>query len=145
MKKNITLYKCLLMIVITSFTYTNYAQGSFEREDLLNSVTTTSNLNIWNRIEVIANLNAALLESDQSTFKNNRLDVIFTHTASGETLHVPCYFAADRDAANSHSNTGVKFKTIFRPNITGSWTYQVLFYRANNVVFNLNLNRFTTT
>ena len=55
-------------------------------------------------------------------FRNYRLNVTFKHVASGRTLVVPGYFAADGDAHNSGAVSGNKWRANFSPDATGTWT-----------------------
>ncbi|MGA9638656.1 Ig-like domain-containing protein [Flavobacterium sp.] len=85
----------------------------------------------WDRITVALSLPSTVTESDTS-FKNNRMDVIFTDP-NGNKIRVPGYFAADGNAANTSATTGSLFKAYLRPYATGNWTYQVLFYSGTDV------------
>ncbi|WP_346881714.1 DUF5060 domain-containing protein [uncultured Algibacter sp.] len=85
----------------------------------------------WDKISISLTLANTISESNTS-FKNNRMDVIFT-APSGSTIRVPGFFAADGDAANSNATSGTIFKAYLRPNQIGAWTYQVLFYTGSDV------------
>ena len=66
-------------------------------------------------------------------FTDYRLDVTFTHPASGKTFRVPGYYAADGDAANSSASSGNRWRAHFAPDQVGTWNYTVSF-RAGTLV-----------
>jgi hypothetical protein len=68
-----------------------------------------------------------------ATFTDKRMDVTFTHTASGTSLKVPGYFAADGNAAETSAKSGNKWQAILRPDKTGEWTYSIDFYEGAGV------------
>ncbi|WP_193213055.1 DUF5060 domain-containing protein [Luteolibacter marinus] len=60
-------------------------------------------------------------------FTDYRLDVTFSHPASGRVYRVPGYFAADGDAANTGATAGNVWLVHFSPDATGTWNYTVSF------------------
>ena len=66
-------------------------------------------------------------------FTDYRLDVTFTHPASGTTMVVPGYYAADGNAAESSSDSGNIWRAHFAPDQVGEWTYTVSFRSGANV------------
>ena len=94
-------------------------------------ITINGELKLWHKIELT--LNGPSLSEEASTFTDYRMDVTFTHTASGETFVVPGFFAADGDAANSSAVSGNKWKAYLRPNKIGEWSYTIDFYNNPNV------------
>ena len=66
-------------------------------------------------------------------FTDYRLNVTFTHTASGKSYRVPGYYAADGDAANTSASTGNLWRAHFAPGESGAWTYSVSFRSGTNV------------
>ncbi|MEZ5397228.1 MAG: DUF5060 domain-containing protein [Bryobacterales bacterium] len=48
----------------------------------------------------------------------------FAHAASGTSVEVPGYFAADGDAAESSASTGGVWRAVLLPSKTGEWTYR---------------------
>lgn len=66
-------------------------------------------------------------------FTNYRLNVTFTHSASGKTYLVPGYYAADGNAANTSASSGDVWKVHFAPDETGTWTYSASFRSGSNV------------
>ena len=66
-------------------------------------------------------------------FTDYRLDVTFTHPATGKSYRVPGYYAADGDAANSSASTGHVWRVHFAPDATGEWSYAASFRSGANV------------
>ena len=85
----------------------------------------------WHDVTVTLTLPNSLDES-AGTFRNNRMDVVFT-SPTGNKLRVPGYFAGDGNAANSNVKAGNKYKAHLRPDEIGTWSYQVLFYNGTDV------------
>ncbi len=73
-------------------------------------------------------------ENDQfNPFLNYRLEVTFSHKASGKEYLVPGFFAADGDAANSSADKGNVWRVHFAPDETGTWKYTVSFRKGEGV------------
>ncbi|HEY1120172.1 MAG TPA: DUF5060 domain-containing protein, partial [Haloferula sp.] len=66
-------------------------------------------------------------------FTDYRMDVTFTHPASGKSMVVPGYFAADGNAADSSASSGNIWRVHFAPDQVGHWTYTVSFRSGTNV------------
>jgi hypothetical protein len=115
MKKSLTIFIALLAVVKIS------SQQVSIKGDLFK----------WNKITL--ELSGPNATETASTFTNNRMDVTFTHTATGTALKVPGFFAADGDAANTSATSGNKWHAILRPDKTGEWTYSIDFYEGTNV------------
>jgi hypothetical protein len=69
-------------------------------------------------------------------FTDYRLNVTFTHPASGKSYLVPGYYAADGNAANSSATAGHVWRAHFAPDETGDWNYAVSFRSGGNVAVN---------
>lgn len=95
------------------------------------SVSIDGALKKWNKITLNFTLPSQVSENAAS-FKNKRMDVIFTGPG-GISLRVPGYFAADGNAATSGSTSGKIYKAHLRPSKTGNWSYKLLFYSGSNV------------
>ncbi|MCG8515217.1 MAG: DUF5060 domain-containing protein, partial [Halanaerobiales bacterium] len=67
---------------------------------------------------------------EYNPFLNYRLNVTFTHPASGKAYKVPGYFAADGNAANTSADSGNKWRVHFTPDETGQWTYKADFRKG---------------
>jgi len=102
------------------------------------TVNVSGTLQKWHKISVSLTLPGNNLTEAEATFRNTRMDVIFT-SPSGIDIRVPGYFAADGNAANTNANAGKVFRAFLRPNQTGNWGYRVLYYTGNNVaIANVN-------
>ncbi|MDF7826633.1 DUF5060 domain-containing protein [Pontiellaceae bacterium B12227] len=71
------------------------------------------------------------------TFTDYRMNVKFTHPASGTELIVPGYFAADGNAADSGATSGNKWRAHLAPGHIGTWNYQIFFRSGSNVAVEL--------
>ncbi|GAB1857219.1 hypothetical protein MHTCC0001_20550 [Flavobacteriaceae bacterium MHTCC 0001] len=93
---------------------------------------TSGTLRKWDRVAVELTLPGNDLNESNNTFRNSRMDVVFTRP-NGSTIRVPGFFAADGNAANTNATSGKKFRAYLRPDAIGSWSYRVLYYTGNNV------------
>ncbi|MFK7924845.1 MAG: DUF5060 domain-containing protein [Bacteroidia bacterium] len=71
-------------------------------------------------------------------FLDYRLNVLFTHTASGNTYLVPGFFAADGQAEETSATGGSVWRCHFAPDATGTWTYTASFRTGNQIAVSLN-------
>ncbi len=69
-------------------------------------------------------------QAAENPFLNYRLNVTFTHTATGEKYRIPGYYAADGNAANTSAEAGAIWNVHFLPNKTGKWHYEVDFKKG---------------
>ncbi len=89
----------------------------------------------WHKVTISLTLPGNGLTETGNTFKNSRMDVVFTRP-DGSVLRVPGFFAADGNAANTNATEGSIFKAYLRPDQLGVWSYEVLYYTGNNVATN---------
>ncbi len=106
---------------------------SFTASSQTVSVTGTSQK--WHKLTVSLTLPGSVLTENNNTFRNSRMDVVFTRP-DGSTLRVPGFFAADGNAANTNATEGNVFKAYLRPDQLGAWSYQVLYYTGTDVATN---------
>lgn len=66
-------------------------------------------------------------------FSDYRLDVTFTHGASGKSYTVPGYFAADGNAADTSAQAGNIWRAHFAADEEGEWRYGVSFRQGADV------------
>ncbi len=66
-------------------------------------------------------------------FTDYRLNVTFTHPATGKSYVVPGYYAADGNAANTSATSGNVWRAHFAPDETGLWSYSASFRTGTNV------------
>ncbi len=67
----------------------------------------------------------------ENPFLDYKLDVVFTN--GSKSYKVPGYFAADGNAGESSASEGNIWKVHFRPDVMGSWKYQVSFKKGKNI------------
>ena len=74
-------------------------------------------------------------EGDASVnpFTDYRMDVSFRHESGSPSYTVPGYFAADGNAGNSSADKGSKWRAHLSPDKTGTWHYQVSFFKGEDV------------
>ncbi len=71
-------------------------------------------------------------------FRDYRLAVVFTHTATAADYVVPGFFAADGNAAETSATAGAKWRAHFTPHETGRWTFAASFREGPDVVMSLD-------
>ena len=88
---------------------------------------------MWHKVTLDFTGPLASETADPNPFTDYRLDVTFNHPASGRSLRVPGYFAADGNAANTSADSGEVWRVHFAPDAAGEWTYAVSFRAGANV------------
>ena len=71
-------------------------------------------------------------------FRDYRLAVVFTHTATAADYVVPGFFAADGNTAETSATAGAKWRAHFTPHETGRWTFAASFREGPDVVMSLD-------
>jgi CubicO group peptidase (beta-lactamase class C family) len=71
--------------------------------------------------------------ADPNPFLDYRLDLTFTHAASGEARIVPGFFAADGNAAETSATAGNVWRARFSPPLEGEWRWRVSFRTGPDV------------
>ena len=69
-------------------------------------------------------------QAEENPFLSYKLNVVFTHSGTGQKFSIPGYFAADGDAGNTGATAGNSWKVHFTPNEIGEWTYEVDFKKG---------------
>jgi hypothetical protein len=87
----------------------------------------------WHKVTLTFDGPQTSEKADPNPFLYYRLNVTFTHVKSGNSYHVPGYYAADGDAANTSANKGNKWRVHLAPDQTGVWKYSVSFRKGRNV------------
>lgn len=80
-------------------------------------------LKTWHKLTLKFSGPAVSEDSEPNPFTHYRLNVTFTHVASGRRFLVPGYFAADGNAAETSANSGSIWRAHFAPDATGEWTW----------------------
>ncbi len=90
----------------------------------------------WHKVTLSFSGPASSETASPNPFTDYRLDVTFTHLASGKTYLVPGYYAADGNAANTSASSGNVWRVHFAPDETGAWSYSASFRTGSNVAVN---------
>jgi len=91
----------------------------------------TGELKKWHKITLTFDGPETSEMDKLNPFMNYRFDVYFTHAASGKTIKVPGYFAADGNAGETSAITGNKWRVHLAPDQIGTWSYKVDFRKGN--------------
>ena len=95
-------------------------------------------LKLWHKLTFDFEGPATSESATPNPFTDYRLDVTFTHPASGKTFVVPGYYAADGNAAHSSADTGSRWRAHFAPEEVGLWSYSVSFRTGPLVAVDAN-------
>lgn len=71
--------------------------------------------------------------TNPNPFADYRLTVTFAHESGTPVYHVPGYFAADGNAAQTGATAGNKWRAHFSPDKTGRWDWSVSFVVGKGV------------
>lgn len=96
----------------------------------------TGELKQWHNTTLTLDGPAASETGALNPFTDYRMNVTFTHPATGLSYTVPGYFAADGDAANTGATSGNKWRAHLSADVEGQWTYTISFRTGNNVAVN---------
>ncbi len=96
-------------------------------------VAVTGELKRWHKITVTLDGPAASATGLPNPFLDMRMDVAFTHAASGTTYRVPGFFDADGNSANTSAVSGNKWRAILAPDKAGEWTFWISFRQGPGV------------
>jgi hypothetical protein len=77
-------------------------------------------------------------DTAENPFTYYRLDVTFRNNATGETLTVPGFWAADGNAGETNATAGNVWRVHFAPPDTGTWTYTASFRTGHSVAASTN-------
>jgi Domain of unknown function (DUF5060)/Putative collagen-binding domain of a collagenase len=91
-------------------------------------VSITGELKQWHKVNLTLDGPFAHERDTQpNAFKDHAFNVRFTHESGEPSYQVPGYFAADGDASESSSESGIKWRAHLSPDKAGTWTYTVSF------------------
>ncbi|WP_193213626.1 DUF5060 domain-containing protein [Luteolibacter marinus] len=93
----------------------------------------TGELKRWHKVTIDFTGPPTSEDAAVNPFTDYRLDVTFTHPASGKTYLVPGYFAADGDAANTSATAGDVWRVHFAPDEIGTWIFTASFRTGPDV------------
>ena len=103
-----------------------------------NAAQTTGELKKWHAVTLTFDGPKTSETADPNPFMDYRLDVTFTHAASGRAYVVPGFYAADGNAAITSANSGSKWRARFVPDETGKWTWSASFRQGKDVAVDDN-------
>ena len=92
----------------------------------------------WHKMTFSWNGPGSSETANPNPFADYRLDVTFTHPASGKTMVVPGYYAADGNAADTSADTGNVWRAHLAPSETGLWTWVASFRSGTDVAIDAN-------
>ncbi|MEM6377976.1 MAG: DUF5060 domain-containing protein [Bacteroidota bacterium] len=95
------------------------------------SVKITGELKKWHKVTLTFDGPETGEQQKYNPFLAYRLNVTFYH--ANKTYHVPGYFAADGNAAETSATNGNKWRVHFAPDEVGKWQYEVSFRKGANV------------
>ncbi|MGJ8697909.1 MAG: DUF5060 domain-containing protein [Verrucomicrobiaceae bacterium] len=73
------------------------------------------------------------LDNAPNPFRDYALTVTFTHESGDPEYHVPGYFAADGNAAETSAKSGTKWRAHLSPDKPGTWSYTTHFHTGKDV------------
>lgn len=92
-----------------------------------NTGVVTGELKKWHRVSVTWDGPDTHEQALPNPFRDYRLDVRFTHPASGKSYLVPGFYAADGNAAETSATNGNKWRVHFAPDELGEWHFVASF------------------
>jgi len=101
-------------------------------------VAITGERKLWHRVSLTFDGPPAGEDATPNPFLNFRLNVTFTHPASGTSFTVPGFYAADGNAAETSAKSGNKWRVHLAPDRTGEWRYKASFRIGGNVAISLD-------
>jgi len=103
-------------------------------DDGRGDVSISGELKQWHKVTLtIDGPFARELDDDPNPFTDYEMTVKFTHESGAPSYHVPGYFAADGNAANTSAVAGNRWRAHLSPDKPGRWNYRVSFRTGKNV------------
>ncbi|MCW1923697.1 tandem-95 repeat protein [Luteolibacter arcticus] len=93
----------------------------------------TGEMKKWHKVTLSFTGPTTSETASPNPFTDYRLNVTFTHLASGKSYVVPGFFAADGNAANTSATSGNVWRVHFAPDETGAWSYNAAFRAGTNI------------
>ncbi len=87
----------------------------------------------WHRVTVAFEGPNTSESSTPNPFTDYRLDVTFSHPATGKSYTVPGYYAADGNAGETGADSGTIWRVHFSPDEIGDWVYTARFRTGADV------------
>lgn len=97
----------------------------------------TGELRQWHKVTLTVE-GPSVQESDSlpNPFLDYRMTVAFTHESGSPNYHVPGYYAADGNAAQTSAVSGNKWRAHLSPDKPGRWNYEVTILSGRQVAVN---------
>ncbi|MEN8695402.1 MAG: DUF5060 domain-containing protein [Akkermansiaceae bacterium] len=73
------------------------------------------------------------LDNTPNPFRDYAFTVTFRHESGAPIYHIPGYFAADGNAAETSAKAGTKWRAHLSPDKPGNWHYQTHFHTGKDV------------
>jgi hypothetical protein len=132
---------CLLFWVYAIVAFSQSTEADLPFSDIKNrkasgngQVMITGELKQWHKVTLtVDGPFAHELDTAPNPFTDYRMMVHFRHESGSPSYHVPAYFAADGNAANSGADNGTKWRAHLSPDKTGKWNYTVSFVTGKDV------------
>lgn len=98
------------------------------------TVSMTGEMKQWHKITLtLDGPFAHELDTDPNPFTDYRMEVTFRHESGSPVYKIPGYFAADGNAGETSSDSGIKWRAHLSPDKTGKWSYTVQFLQGRLV------------
>lgn len=127
--KKISISIVAAILLLTGYTSISAAQSTNQPKGTV-TVDITGELKKWHKITLTFDGPEAAETDKVNPFMNYRFNVVFTHAASGKSIQIPGYFAADGNAGESSATSGNKWRVHIAPDKIGTWTYKVDFRKG---------------
>ncbi len=102
-------------------------------------VQVTGPLKKWHRVTLSIEGPETSETATPNPFLDYRLDVTFTHRASGASFVVPGFYGADGEAAVTRAESGATWLVHFTPGAEGEWNYVVSFRTGPGIAADVKL------
>ena len=85
----------------------------------------------WHKVTLLINGPLSSEYADENPFLDYKLDVTFSNGTN--SYSIPGFYAADGQAGESSAREGNVWKVHFRPDIPGTWSYNISFLKGKNI------------
>ncbi len=92
----------------------------------------------WHRVALLVTGPDVSENDTLNPFLDYRMQVTFTHAASGTVYEVPGHFAADGQAAETPADSGDQWRAWLSPDHVGTWQWSVSFRTGSEVALSLD-------
>jgi len=93
---------------------------------------------VWHTVRIPFDGPRTSENATPNPFRDYRLNVAFTHAATGTTYVVPGFYAADGDAAETSAEAGNVWCVRFTPDREGEWKFAASFRTGKDVAMSLD-------